>query len=145
MEPLTVPAAGPEPAQAVPTAVATLEEKWPEVLAEIRRVRPLIMLWVEAGTLLGVEEGVARLGFPPEQSLAAESCQQANNRTLLEEIISRIGGEPLTLKAFVQQGLAVKEPVRREPEKPPDPMAEFKNDPLIRRALEIFRAQIQPA
>ena len=26
-----------------------------------------------------------------------------------------------------------------------DPMEEFKRDPLIRRALEIFRAEVQPA
>jgi DNA polymerase III subunit gamma/tau len=125
-------------------SVQTLEERWPEVMAEVRRVRPLIMMWVEAGTLLGVDHGVVRLGFPQEQSLAAESCQQANNRTLLEEIMSTVAGEALTLKAFVQPGLAVKVPAPREPEKVADPMAEFKNDPLIRRALEIFRAQIQP-
>jgi len=28
-------------------------------------------------------------------------------------------------------------------EPPPDPMAEFKNDPLIQKALEIFKAEIQ--
>ena len=30
-------------------------------------------------------------------------------------------------------------------EAPRDPVDEFKDDPLIRRALEIFRAEIQPA
>ena len=32
-----------------------------------------------------------------------------------------------------------------EPEAPKDPMAEFKNDALIRKALELFRADIQSA
>ena len=31
------------------------------------------------------------------------------------------------------------------PEAKLDPMEEFKRDPLIRKALEIFRAEVQPA
>jgi hypothetical protein len=33
----------------------------------------------------------------------------------------------------------------KTPEPPPDPMEEFKNDPIIRKALELFRAEIQPS
>ena len=37
----------------------------------MRKSRPLIVMWVEAGTLLEVKNGIALLGFPPEQALAA--------------------------------------------------------------------------
>jgi hypothetical protein len=47
-----------------------------------------------------------------------------------------------------REGL-VATPPPREVEPPPpaakDPLDEFKNDPLIRKALEIFRGEIQPA
>ncbi len=118
---------------------------WPEVIEQVRSLRPLIVPWVEAGTLLEVRGGVALLGFPTEQGLAAEYCQAAQNRTFLEELLSTFAGEPMELKTRLQPGLAVKTPSARPPQVAADPMEDFRNDPLIRRALEIFRAQIQPA
>ena len=36
-------------------------------------------------------------------------------------------------------------PPEAKPEPAPDPIATFRNDEIIRRALEIFRGEIQPA
>jgi DNA polymerase-3 subunit gamma/tau len=133
--------AAPVAAAAKPDLVA----RWPDFVAEVRQRRPLIVGWVDAGTPVSFEKGTVLLAFPPSQKLAAETLSQPNHRNLLQEILSVLAGEPVTLKTTVQDGLAEKAPVIR-PEKPPvDPMAEFKDDPLIRRALEIFGAKIQPA
>ena len=111
----------------------------------MRKSRPLISAWLEAGTLLSIEGATALIGFPPGQQLAAESCQQANNRKLLETLLAEISGRDLALKCQVREGLQVTQAPAPAPEAPRDPLEEFKNDPLIRRALEIFRAEIQPA
>jgi DNA polymerase-3 subunit gamma/tau len=136
-----------EPEDDVPPAATggDLVSRWPDVVAEVRKCRPLIVPWIDAATLISVEKGTALLAFPPSQKLASEALSQPNHRDLLQEILSAIMGEPVKLKTSVQEGLSEKAPVIRPEKTPVDRMAEFKDDPLIRRALEIFGAKIQPA
>jgi DNA polymerase-3 subunit gamma/tau len=139
------PVSAPAPAPTPPSATVTADDFWPRLLAEVRAKRPLIAMWVEAGTLLSVEKGQVLVGFPPDQQLAADYCQQKNNREFLESLIADLLGQPHALKTQIKAGLEVAP--RPEPvvEKPKDPMEEFKNDPLIQKALELFKAEIQPA
>jgi DNA polymerase-3 subunit gamma/tau len=131
------PAAAPRP----PVDINTL---WTDVLVAVRRDRPLITTWLEAGMLLDVTGGTVRLGFPPEQKLAMESLLRANNRTFLESLFAQLAGETLSLQCETREGLQI-QPVNIPAPVQADPMEEFKNDPLIRKALEIFKAEIQPA
>ena len=80
--------------------------------------------------------------------MAMESLLRPNNRGFLEKLFAELTGETRVIECEIREGLVV------EPPKPParaplaanaDPMEEFKNDPLIRKALEIFQAEIQPA
>jgi len=134
-----------EPAAAMTTDSGTL---WRELLLAVRRERPLILTWLEAGALVEVPPGIVRLGFPAEQTMAMESLLRPNNRGFLENLLTQITGEKRQVVCEVREGLVV-EPVNLPPPAaepaPPDPMEEFKNDPLIRKALEIFQAEIQPA
>jgi hypothetical protein len=134
-----------EVAPAAAVAKPDLASRWPELVAEIRERRPLILGWIDAGTLVSFEKGAALLAFPPSQKLAAEALSQPTHRNLLQEILTAIAGEPVTFKTLVQDSVSEKAPVVRPEKVPADPMAEFKDDPLIRRALEIFGAKIQPA
>ncbi len=102
-------------------------------------------MWVESGLLLGIEGNTAIVGFPPDQKLAMESCQMKNNRDFIESLLAEVAGRPLEMKCQIREGLVVTPPPPPEPEKPKDPMEEFKNDPLIKKALELFKAEIQPA
>lgn len=133
-----------EPAQ--PIAV---ENFWPELLRQIRSKRPLISSWIETGALLKLDNEVCVIGFPKDRTIAMESVQRANNRKFIESLIATLAGRPLTFKCEVCEGLAVTppEPPTREKAPPPaDPRektdADFKNDPLIKKALEIFEAEI---
>lgn len=133
-----------EPAQ--PIAV---ENFWPELLRQIRSKRPLISSWIETGALLKLDNEVCVIGFPKDRTIAMESVQRANNRKFIESLIATLAGCPLTFKCEVCEGLAVTppEPPTREKAPPPaDPRektdADFKNDPLIKKALEIFEAEI---
>ncbi len=123
------------------------DDFWQSALLAVRKKRPLISSWIEAGTLLHIQDGVALLEFPTDKALALESISRPNNRKFLEELFSELAARPVTIKAEMREGLTVEPPVlpEQKPEMPVDPMAEFKNDPLIQKALEIFKAEIQPA
>jgi len=73
-----------------------------------------------------------------------ESLLRPNNCKLLETTLSKLLGRSVKLQCELRAGLEVDLPGEREenhqPEK--DPMEEFKNDELIRAALELFQAEI---
>ena len=136
------------PEAAAPAVPVDRESLWRDVLLAVRRERPLISTWLEAGTLLEMTESRVRLGFPTEQGLAMESLARPNNRKFLEGLFGQLTGAARVLECEAREGIEVQPanlpPPPPEPA-PPDPMEEFKNDPLIRRALEIFQAEIEPA
>ncbi len=130
-----------------PAAPVDLNVLWMDVLTAVRRDRPLITTWLEAGMLLEVTDKAVRLGFPPEQKMAMESLLRMNNRVFLEGVLTQVTGRALILECETREGLVIQPatPAARAPEgASSDPMEEFKNDPLIRKALEIFQAEIQP-
>ncbi len=135
-------AAKDEPA---PLATVADDQLWPALLAEIRKRRPLILSWMASGTLLEVRGNICVIGFPKDQSLAKESVERAANRKLVEDVLSQLAGRPLTLQCELRDGLAVgrmPEIPETKPEPPSDPMAAFRNDPLIKKALEIFKGDL---
>ena len=131
-----------------PLAVVASDQLWPALLGEIRKRRPLILSWLSCGTLLELRDNACLIGFPKDQSLAMESVARSVNRKLIEEVLTQLAGRPLVLQCESRDGLAagaMPEIPETIPEPPADPMAEFKNDPLIKKALEIFKAEIQSA
>ena len=133
--------AAPEPA---PAPAISAAELWPQFIARVRKERPLISNWIEAGQLVDVSAGRAILAFPPDSGLAMESCERSNNRPLIEALLSEIAGQSLTLKCEKRAGLTVEKiaPTETKAEAAADPMAAFKDDPLIHKALELFQAEI---
>jgi len=146
-----LPEAAPPSPPPVPPAHASTRspnEIWSEVLEAVRAARPLIAGWVHNLALLELTGDVAVIGFAPENAIAAESCQLPNNRKFIEELIERIVGCRIALRFVERAGLPTApapEPPEVKVEAARDPMEEFKRDPLIRKALEMFKAQIQPA
>jgi DNA polymerase-3 subunit gamma/tau len=119
------------------SAPAVLDRLWPQVLAEIRNRRPLILAWIESAIPLALDSSTLTLGFPAGNSLAMESILKPAHRKFLEEVLSRLLGSPRTVNAELRADL----PSRKAP--PGDSNEGFRNDPLIQKALEIFRAEIQ--
>ncbi len=136
------------PAPAPPAAEpVSTEDLWPTLVREVARRRPLIRSWVEAGQGQGLTDDTLTIAFPPEQSLAMESVLRANNRKFIEEVLTSLTGRPTTIRGELREGIVVEPVIIAAVEAPPeiDPMEAFKNDPLIRKALEIFKGEIQPA
>lgn len=129
--------------------LADPEAIWQKAVEQVRASRPLIRGWVESARPLGIEGRFFLLGFPPEQKIAMESLASVRTRDFLEALVADISGQDLKLKMSVKEGLPpapVIEPVpnSREGEKKKQ-VGEFKDDPLIREALEIFKGQIRTA
>ena len=131
-----------EPAMAVP--VVSAAELWPRFLGRVRKERPLISGWIEAGQLVEVDNGLAIVAFPSDATLSMESCERPSNRQFIETLLGELTGQPLILKCEKRDGMVVEKviPSDTKTESPPDPMAAFKDDPLIHKALEIFQAEI---
>jgi len=127
------------------TAPADLRSLWIDLLCEVRDGKPLLRAWIETGLLVEVCETRCTIAFPPECAFQMESLSKPSSHDFLQEALSRLLGRPVTLRLVTQQGLVV-EPVdlpEKIKEASADPMEAFKNDPLIQKALELFRAEIQ--
>ncbi|MEY2484321.1 MAG: polymerase subunit gamma/tau, partial [Verrucomicrobiota bacterium] len=122
------------------------EAVWQKVVEQIRARRPLIHAWVDSARPLGMEGHFFQLGFPPEQKTAMESLASPRTRDFLEALIKEISGQSLKVRMVLKEGLPVRpvaEPPATPPKKKEDSQATFKDDPLIREALEIFKGEIK--
>jgi DNA polymerase III subunit gamma/tau len=117
-----------------------LPSLWMKLLEEVRRRRPLIQSWVEMATPLGRNGAELLIGFPANEQLAMESLLRANNRKFVEELLTEIAAAPQTIRAELRDDLV--RPTTT-PRSEATLLDGFKNDPLIQKALEIFRAEIE--
>ena len=158
------PPAKQEPKATAPEQPARAEEAlsdttdpdalWAKAVEQIRERRPLIRGWIDSARPLGTEGRFFQLGFPPEQKAAMESLSMPRNRDFLQAVLKEISGRDWDLKFTVKEGLVAEPPPDADPpqrtngsaaaQKPADTAADFKDDPLIRQALEIFKGEIKP-
>jgi DNA polymerase-3 subunit gamma/tau len=117
-----------------------LQGLWLKVVGEVRRRRPLIQSWIEMATPLGQSGTELLIGFPSTEQVAMESLLRSNNRKFVEDLLTEIAAAPRTIRAELRGDLVRPEtPLRSEP----NLLDGFKNDPLIQKALEIFKAEIE--
>ena len=137
---------------AADAAPADAEVIWAQAVSEIRTRRPLIRSWIESAKALGTEGRFFHLGFPPEQKTAMEQLAMPRSRDFLQSLLKEISGRDWDLKFSVKEGLVLDAPKAEAAPAPngsaaakaPDPAATFRDDPLIREALEIFKGEIKP-
>ena len=117
---------------------------WNAFVSTVREERKLISAWLEAGAVVGLTSSDVQIGFPPDQSFSKDFLE-GSHLPFLEEIASRIIGSKVKIRMVVKDGVTAI-PVANTPPPPPrDPMAEFKDDALIRKALEEFRGRLELA
>ena len=138
------PAAAPEPAPAPGIAPMSNDAFWQALVEAVRRDRKLISAWLEAGALIRVDGASVLIGFPPAQAFSKDFLEQGH-REFLTDAASAILGRKVKLTLELRDGIVARAIAQPPSEVKPDPMEEFKRDPLIRKALDIFRAEVQPA
>ena len=87
----------------------------------------------------GVDGRSFLMAYPAEEKSAIETLATASNRRQLEALLKEISGRDWTLKLNAKEGLTTK-----QSNKPaPPPGNDFKDEPLIQEALEMFKGQIK--
>jgi DNA polymerase-3 subunit gamma/tau len=163
----SVPANAPNP----PESDAKLEELWALVIEAVGRASPFTRSYLLEAHPVSLVRNVFTIGFDPEFADHLGLVDNSKNRTLIQTKLSELGNADVQVR-FVQAPAPenkarpnMAEPKaslssapanaptaarmapenKRPPEKPVsaklDP-EEFKNDPLIKQALEIFKGQI---
>jgi DNA polymerase III subunit gamma/tau len=131
--------------EAPPPDASQVDHKdvWRKTTEKVRATRKLISGWVDAGTALGIEGRFFLVGFPPDHKSAMESLSIPRTREFLEAIVKEISGQDWKIKFVLKEGLTVAAPAEPAAPKKPESQATFKDDPLIREALEIFKGEIK--
>ncbi len=149
----TIAESAPVPPKAIAaTKPLDLTELWQKAVEQIRARRPLIRGWIESAKVLGAEGRYFLLGFPPSEKAAMESIAMPRNRDFLQALLKEISGRDWDIKFSLKEGLTVETtehdaPAVEEVVVAPEPKKtapSFKDDPLIRQALEIFQGEIKP-
>jgi DNA polymerase-3 subunit gamma/tau len=127
-----------------------IEAVWPKVVQMAYMRRPLIKTWIDSARLLGAEGSSVLLGFPPDQKTVMESLARPANRSFLEALLKEVSGIDCKVKLSLEENLppaAPAEEIEAEselaPQKADDSIESFKNDPLIKEALELFKGEIK--
>lgn len=121
-----------------------LNQLWIDIVTEVRKSRPLIQEYFTVAVPVSLLHHELRLGFASQNGMAMETLLRPNNRKYIEQLLTERLGEPTSIKGETRDDLV---PIVFPEKTEPATNAEdnFKNDPLIQKALEIFQAEIQAA
>ena len=110
---------------------------WEQLCARIP-ARGFLRTLVDSLTVLEPDGRSFRFGYPPTEKSAIETLATTSNRRQLENLLKEISGREWTVKLEAREGLPAKK--KRSTAAPAE---EFKNDPLIQEALEMFKGEIK--
>ncbi|HTX22229.1 MAG TPA: DNA polymerase III subunit gamma/tau [Candidatus Aquilonibacter sp.] len=160
--------ATPAALQEAPPVSADLSELWTKLVEAVGKVSPFTRSYLVDANPVSFEKNILVIGFDPEFEDHLGLVDNARNHTLLQTKLAELGHANCQIK-FVKAEAPVGEKIRpaavaaptsspapppiSQPTAPATPVAkekapiafnknDFKNDPLIQRALEIFKGQI---
>jgi len=130
------PAATTAPRIAETDAIVDPAALWQKIAPQIPQ-RSFLRNLVDQVTVLEIDGRNFLLGYSPDQKSTIETLASANNRQQLEKLLKEASGRDWTIKFVAREGL-------RSPGLERQRKAQsFKDDPLIREALEIFQGEIK--
>jgi DNA polymerase-3 subunit gamma/tau len=114
------------------------EQIWQAVLAKIPAQKGFVRNSASAAHVLGVEGRNFRLGFAPNDKPAMDILGTQANRKFVETLLHEITGNDWTLKLTVNEELVSKSTAVAD-----DSPSDFKDEPLIQEAIELFNARVR--
>ena len=152
--PAPMPSSG--SAQAVDDAVI-----WEKIAADFSKNSFIRFGWLRDGVFDRMDAGKIFIRFPESAREAATSYFMEEGLKEIERRLKKEFDRPMKLEMEFDESLQAELPVEEKPEAreepvaakeiappppeepPADPMADFMNDPLIEKALEIFKSTLQ--
>ena len=120
-------------------AAIDLGEIWQQVVAKIPTQKGFMRNSASAAHVLGIEGRNLKVGFAPGDKAAMDYLSTQTNRRLVETLLREITGKDWSLKLTVNEELASRNAAL--PKHPPS--HDFKEETLIREAIELFNAKIR--
>jgi len=114
------------------------EKIWQAVLAKIPVQKGFVRNSASAAHVLGIEGRNLKLGFAAGDKAMMDIMGTQANRKFVETLLHEITGKDWTLKLTVNEELASRTAV--VPEHSPQ---DFKDEPLIQEAIELFNARVR--
>jgi DNA polymerase-3 subunit gamma/tau len=135
---------------------ASLSEAWEYAVEHLGKVTPLAKTYLVGTRPLGFQGNVVTIGFDPEFADRRDFVDTARNRDLLQAKLKEKLRTDVSIKFEVAESSAspapAPKPAKPSESRPPVPssgaataktnLEDFKNDPLIKKALEIFRGTV---
>ncbi len=115
---------------------------WQEACAKIPTQKAFLRNSAAVAHVLGTEGRNFLLGFAPDQRSMMDIVTTQTNRKFLETLLHEITGKDWTVKLSVKEELPSKQSSPLETGKS-SPADDFKDDPLIQEAIEMFKAEIK--
>jgi DNA polymerase-3 subunit gamma/tau len=119
-------------------ASVDFEKIWQAVLEKIPAQKAFVRNSASAGHVLGVEGRNFKLGFAPNDKAAMNILGTQANRKFIETLLHEITGNDWTLKLTVNEELVSKSTAVTQ-----DSPSDFKDEPLIQEAIELFNARVR--
>lgn len=167
--PLVVPAPAPAvvPAPVEPLAPAGSDQAvndaviWEKIAADFSKNSFIRFGWLRDGVFDRLGAGKIFIRFPESSKESATSYFMEEGLKEIERRLNKEFDRPMKLEMEFDETLQAEPPVQENPEvreepvaaeetappaaeeSPADPMADFMNDPLIEKALEIFKSTLQ--
>ncbi len=121
------------------SATVEPQELWDRVLAKIPAPKAFVRNSAIAAHVLGIEGRNLKLGFGTGDKAMMDIMGTQANRKFVEMLLHEITGKDWTLKLTLNEELASKNAVAPEN----SPSKEFKDEPLIQEAIELFNARVR--
>src|SRR5262249_2625984 len=115
------------------------EKIWQLVLAKIPAQKGFVRNSASAAHLLGIEGRNFKLGFAAGDKPMMDILGTQSNRKFVEALLHEFTGRDWSLKLSVNEELASRNAVVPEH----SPAYDFKDEPLIQEAIELFNARIK--
>jgi DNA polymerase-3 subunit gamma/tau len=131
------------PARTATPARTDPAQVWEELSTKIPPQKGFLRNSAGAAHVLGIEGRNFLLGFSPHEKSMMEIMGTQANRKFLETLLHEITGKDLSVKLSVQEHLAARNPRPQANESGKSPAGDFKDDPLIKEALEMFKGEIK--
>ena len=125
-----------------PVLVLDPARVWEQLCAKIPAQKAFLRNSAAAAHVLGTEGRNFLIGFAPDQRSMMDILGTQTNRKFLETLLQEITGKDWTMKLSVREELPSKQSAPSQTGKS-SRAHDFKDDPLIQEAIEMFKAEIK--